>query len=465
MGPLALVAKGAGINVGGSDVEESFITDSILEREKIIIDKGFLKESILNFLKGKRIEDTVVIATAAHGGFDNPQAVVAKQNGFKLFSHGQAVGLFMEGKIIGKKDIFGISVSGSHGKTTITAMLSCALTLLGANPSFVVGTSEIFPIGSAGHFGKGNYFVAEADEYFSELKYDRTPKFLYQKPKTLIINNIDFDHPDVYSSIDEIINVYRKFSESLSSDSTLIVNGEDKNVVNVINNTTAKVITYGSSECDFSISRYSQSGICSFYEVSANGVSLGSFSINVSGLHNAKNSLAVIAFLMDQGYCVKDVKKSISEFSGTKRRMEILGKNSKGLSIVDDYAHHPEEIKKTLFAIKGAYPGKKIICVFEPHTFSRTSALMSDFSKSFYDASVLVLLPVFSSKREEVKDVDEYNNNMVSEFINNRSDVLFLKSANDVIEYVDKNFIPEECVLVTMGAGSVYKIANMLKSL
>lgn len=464
MSTLAVMAHEAGIKVGGSDVADEFITDHMLKKSGIKPDIGFEQDAIKKFLNGKKKEKTLVIVTGAHQGLDNPQAVVALELGFSTITHGRAVGLFMEGKILGKKDIYGVSVSGSHGKTTITAFLATAASLLGLDPTYTAGTSQIFPIGFAGHFGKGNLFIAEADEYLAEAKYDRTAKFLYQKPKCLIINNIDFDHPDFYKNLDEVKKVYLKFIESCP-DATLIVNGDDSNIKEVIAGVRQKIIKYGSSGSnDFVITRFSESGMNSFFDIEANGTRLGSFSLSVPGFHNAKNSLAVVAFLVEYGVSVADIQQVLPEFKGTKRRLEVLGETKDGRIIIDDYAHHPEEIQKSLEALKEAYSGKKIICIFQSHTYSRTAALSSQFAASFNNAYQVVMLPVFASMREGTDDEHELEKGIMVQFENMNKNAVFLKF-DDVVKYVDQNYKGDGYVVVTMGAGDVYKIGYSLKSL
>ncbi len=464
MATLAVIAHEAGIKVGGSDVSEEFITDSILKKSGIKFDVGFSDPSIKKFLKAAKKEKTLVIVTGAHGGLDNPQAVAARELGYKIVTHGQAVGLFMDGDVLGKKNIHGVSVCGSHGKTTITAFIAATSRLSGLDPSYTAGTSEIFPIGPAGHFGKGKYFIAEADEYLSESKYDRTAKFLYQNPKTLIINNIDFDHPDFYKDLQDVKETYKKFVDKLEDDATLIVNGDDPNVRDIVKDVTQRVIAYGSTPSnDFSITRFSQSGMNSFFDVEVRGTKIGTFGLSIPGFYNAKNSLAVIAFLVEQGVSVAKIQQILPEFKGTKRRLEKVGETKDGKIIIDDYAHHPEEIQKTLEALKEAYPQKKIICIFQSHTLSRTTALLSDFVLSFNNVHQVIILPVFASMRE--KDVSEdTEKKIMAEFGSINKNAVFLKF-DDVVKYVDKNYKGEEYLIVTMGAGDVYKIGHQLKSL
>ncbi|OGH53920.1 MAG: UDP-N-acetylmuramate--L-alanine ligase [Candidatus Levybacteria bacterium RIFCSPLOWO2_12_FULL_40_10] len=482
MATLAIIAKEAGFIVEGSDVEEEFITDKILKEAGIDSLIGFKKENVENFFGTTRPDECLFIATAAHDGFENPEAVFARENDYRVISHGEAVGLFMSGELFGRNDIEGISISGSHGKTTIAGMTAACLSRLGSDPSFTVGTSEIFQIGAAGHYGRGKYFIAEADEYLSELKFDRNPKFLHQHPKYLIINNIDFDHPDFFKDIEEVREAYRKFVSNLDSDSTLIVNGDDGNIKSITSTTGIKgitgdgsrirVFTYGADEGnEFVIKNFTQRHygagfnqevFGSHFEVFRKDTSLGIFELSIPGYHNAKNSLAVIALLIELGFSIQDIQRVLPEFRGIKRRIEGIGETPDGVLIFDDYAHHPEEIRKTLEAIKATFPNKKITVIFQAHTYNRTKALLSEFTSSFAGVSELIILPTFTSAR----DLSEHGLAEDREFVEKvrtvQPNVKLIETQTSVVEYIRKNVKGSDKIVITMGAGDVYHVAEKL---
>lgn len=465
MAPLAIIAKQAKFEVAGSDVSEEFITDCVLKKEGILPFIGFNIENVKKFVGGLNSEKVLVIATAAHGGFKNPEAVFAQSIGIKVMTQGQAVGYFMSGELFGRENIEGISVAGAHGKTTIAALLASCFSSLGLDPSYTVGTSEIFPIGSAGHFGRGKYFIAEADEYAAEIKKDRTPKFLYQHPKFLIINNIDFDHPDFYNSIEEIVIAFEKLTLNIKKNGVLIANGEDFRIKDIIKKIRPdiNVITYGvSQKNDFSITQYVQEEFSSRFTVFSKATNIGRFALSVPGFHNAKNALSAIALLLEIGISVPRIQEVLHVFGGTKRRSEKVGITQNGALVIDDYAHHPLEIQKTLSALKTAFGQKKIICIFQPHTFSRTLALLSDFAASFADCHRLIFLPTFASARDEVADEKEYNQKIKSAFAKIEKNVKILEKGDDVVEYISQNYDSSSNILLTMGAGDVYKVGYKL---
>lgn len=463
MATLAVIAKQAGFIVAGSDVEEEFITDKILNDARIDIRIGFKKENPEDFFGTSPKNECLFIATAAHEGFNNEEAEWARDNGIKVISHGQAVGVFMDGEIFGKK-FEGISIAGAHGKTTIAGMIASCLSSLGSDPSFAVGTSEVFPIGASGHFGTGKYFVAEADEYFSEGRYDRNPKFLYQKPEYLIINNIDFDHPDFFRDIEEVREVYRKFVLQLSDNALSIVNGDDGNVRQVKSqNSKVRTITYGADDGnEFVVKNFKQEGFACRFEVLRNSTSLGHFDLSVPGYHNAKNSLAVIALLIELGTSIRDIQGVLPKFKGVKRRLEKIGKTKTGVLVFDDYAHHPQEIRKTLEALQGAYPEKKITIVFQAHTYGRTRALLSEFISSFVGVSELIILPTFASARDPRNHSLKEDQEFVEKIRAVQPNVKLIENQGLVVKYIEKNIIGSDKIVITMGAGDVYHVAEKL---
>lgn len=453
MAPLAIIAKEAGFEVSGCDLEEEFITDSPLKKAGIESLSGFGKEHVENA--------DLVITTGAHGGFDNPEVIRAKALGITVWAQGEAVGRFMDGGIF-KKKFEGVSVSGSHGKTTTTAMIATILKENRLDPTFLVGTGDIPSLGSCGHFGKGKYFIAEADEYSTEPKYDKKPKFLWQKPKIGVITNIEFDHPDLYGSMDQLIKAFSDFSEKVDQNGVLIACADDLENLKILKNYTKRKITYGfSKDADFHIGKVSIEPDRMFFWIYAKDTLLGEFSLNVTGEHNALNALCAVIVSLELGLSLENIKKGLLAFKGTKRRLEYVGVIPSGATLLDDYAHHPTEISKTLKAIKNSYSNKKIVCIFQPHTYSRTKSLFEQFISSFSYADVVILTDIFSSSRENP------DNSVSSKILSDRiskihKDVFYIAKLEDVVKYVDQKSFGKDYIIVTMGAGNVYKIGKEL---
>lgn len=464
MTSLAVIAKQAGSDVIGSDIEEEFITDEILKKEGIKWNTGFSEQNVKNFFQGNSNLHSTLIYTSAHEGYTNCEVQYASRNGFEILTHGQAVGAFMDGRIIGRKDLEGISVAGAHGKTTITAMLAVFFQKLGLDPSYTVGTSKILGDGISGHYGKGKYFIAEADEYVSEINHDKTPKFLYQHPRIAIINNIDFDHPDFYNNLEEVKKAYISFVKNIKNDGMLILNGDDKNIKLIKSECShvKNIITYGYDPSnDYYIAKHSQDEFNSYFSICSKNIYLGDFKISVPGFHNVKNCLSIIVLLLEIGVSIEGIRKVLPFFLGTRRRIERLGMTKNRAIIIDDYAHHPQEIKTSLAAIREVYPRKKIVCIFQPHTFSRTKTFFKEFISAFLDTDFLLLLPVYASLREKRND-ENLSDELFYEIKKIKNNTSFFKEKDFVVKYIQQNLNNGETVIVTMGAGDVYKIAESL---
>lgn len=456
MAPLAVLVKEAGMNVSGCDIGESFITDGLLNNAGISFDSGFSSDHLNNV--------DLVIATGAHGGWNNLEIVAARARGISVLSYGQAVGIFMDGNMVNRNDLIGISVAGTHGKTTTAALIATIFMQAGLDPSYIVGTSHILPLGASGHFGTGNYFVAEADEYVTDPLYDKTPKFLWQHPKIAVLTNIEFDHPDVYASLDDITKAFEKFVRQIPDDGVLIANGDDGQVLKIAKYCNSRVILYGnSSHNNFNIRNVRIKDTQMFFWVDAKQTNLGEFSMSITGQHNALNGLAAFICALEAGIGVENAKKMLSVYKGSKRRSELVGQTKEGLMLFDDYAHHPTEIKKTLSAFKSSFPNKKIVCVFQPHTFSRTKILFEQFIHSFTNAYETVIMDIFSSQREEF-DTTVSSKDMVEEISKFSQNIHFLPKALDVVKYIQRKHYGSEYLLITMGAGDVYKVGLTLLS-
>lgn len=434
MTPLAIIAKEAGMIVTGSDIADVFITDIPLKKAGIIPLVGFAKNNVGDV--------DLVIVTGAHGGFNNIEAQEAKRKNIKIITQGEAVGIFMDGEIFGRKFV-GISVTGTHGKTTTSAMIATVLKSNGLDPSYLIGTSEILSLGAPGHYGKGRYFVAEADEYMTEPNFDKTIKHMWQHPTIAVITNIEFDHPDAYVSLDDTRGKFLAFASQLPGDGTLIVCGDDSQIKQLLDEFKGNRITYGfASNNDYVV------------EDVLRGIELSVF-----GVHNQLN--AVAAFIVGQkvGLSKEEIEKGLIRFNGSKRRSEFIGRLPSGTLMFDDYAHHPTEIKKTLKAFREKFPTNKITCIFQPHTYSRTKLLFEQFSDSFGDVDTVILTNVYASLRE--KSDPSVSMRDLADKIGKKA--LFLSDLSDVVEYLDAQFFGKNDIIITMGAGDVYKIAEKLK--
>lgn len=461
MAGLAVIAKQAGFIVSGSDVAETFITDEILEAENIAVDSSFDKNFIDSFFDDAK-EKGLLIYTAAHHGRENPQVEYALSQGIPVLSYGQAVSLFQSGNLI-KRETVAISVAGAHGKTTTSAMIAVALQALNQNPSYLIGTSSVKQLGGAGHLGSGKYFVVESDEYVADTKYDRTPKFLYQLPDAAIVTNVDFDHPDVFTDMEAMKDAFGKFAGNIHENGVLVYNGDDVNsaLLSLKLKPMVRAVSFGEHNADYCLQNFRAMPEGITFHVVNNSNDGGEFFLPVFGHHNALNATAVVALLHELGFEFQEIKEALKKFQGTKRRLELVGKTAGGATIIDDYAHHPKEIEASLSALKQAFPEKTLVCIFQPHTLSRTVSLIEEFENAFKAADTLLLLDIFPSAREGA--IDEAKQAELYDRILSKNKGKFISGKQNMVEYCTQNFNTDKYLIVTMGAGDVYKISLELK--
>ena len=451
MTPLAVIAKQAGIQVRGSDLAQTFITDTLLSAAGIKPDVGF-DPSMLG-------DVDFVVATGAHGGMENPQVKEAMKRNIRVVMQGQAVGMFMQGEIVGRH-FTGISVSGSHGKTTTTAMIATIFQEAGLDPSYIIGTGTIPSLPANGYFGSGEFFIAEADEYATDAMYDKTPKFLWQHPKTLIVTNIELDHPDLYDSVDSVRAVFLQFAKQVGSQGNLIICGDQAQNKLLLQEYQGPATTYGfSPENDVTIAMLDGKNERQF-RLQKRGQDLGTYALAVPGDHNVLNATAAILCALAYTIPIPAIQKGLQAFLGTKRRFEYKGILPDGAMLYDDYAHHPTEIATTLKATRQRFPDKEIVCIFQPHTYSRTKKLLNEFAQAFSEADEVILTDIYPSAREDPDPT--ISSQKLAELLAKKTHVFYAPSLADVVEYISRKRFTNTYVLITMGAGDIYTISEKL---
>jgi UDP-N-acetylmuramate--alanine ligase len=388
MTPLALCALDLGKKVSGSDTDEVFPTDKVLRKRKIRWQTGFSENHL-----PKKCQ--LVIYTGAHGGITNPEVKAAKQKHIPVLNYGQALGVFSQGKKV-------LATAGVGGKSTTSAILATILDSAGLEPSFAVGVGNISPLDTPARYSKTSpYFVIETDEYVADPQADPTPKFHYLKPFMAIITNIEHDHPDVYPSLDKIYQVFSDFVKSIPKDGRLIVNLDSSHLKRFIRSLKQPVITYGfSPRADWQITKTHTADKKQFFSLKHRNIAWPDFILSVPGQYNVLNATASIIAAHHLGVSAEKIQAGLKKFTGAKRRFEFIDK-VKGIELYDDYAHHPIEIKALLKAARDWLPGKRIIAIFQSHTYSRTKVLLNDFAKSFNLASQVLINQIFASAREK----------------------------------------------------------------
>jgi len=293
--------------------------------------------------------------------------------------------------------------------------------------------------------------VAEADEYAVEPGFDNSARFLSQNPDILLITNIDFDHPDIYPNITSVIEVYTQFAQRLQGLKTLILNGDDKNSLE-LREKYPQAITYGFSPGSmYQIERRTTARLHNTFCLHYKGESVGEFVVKVPGIHNIMNAAGALIAAYYAGVPFEEGARNLEIFEGVARRFEYLGTLG-GVDCFDDYAHHPHEIEATLGGIAEWYASKKIIAVFQSHTYSRTQSLLSEFGSAFTNATKVRILPIYASAREKLKSIS--GNDLVQEIAKHHPDVAFWESTQELKQSIIK-IIDENSVIVFMGAGDI----------
>ncbi len=452
MTALALCARDMGIQVTGSDITEHFVTDEILKRAKLNWQVGFSKSHLTN--------PDLLIFTAAHGGSENIEVKEAQKQGIPTMSQGEAVGLFMRGKV-------GISVCGVGGKTTTAAMTATIMLQAKQNPSFAIGAASMNNKDFSGKYDKkGKYFIAEADEYYSSPQ-DLTTKFLYQKPKIIIITNIEFDHPDVYKDLHATLETFSYFVNRISDDGLIVANIDNLNVKKLIQSIKVPLQTYGFNKtADWQIVNVEHKDKKIVFMVRNRGIVIKDIELFIPGVFNVKNATAALAVSNFCGIASAKVKQGLASFRGTKRRFELISKIGE-MALFDDYAHHPTEIMATLEAAKSWFRGKRIIAIFQPHTYSRTKALFKEFATSFTDADKVYITPIYASAREK-ESLGVSSEKLVKEISKFHPDVNFIKDTNELSKVL-RHEVKKDDIIMTLGAGDIFTwhraIIKSLKSL
>ncbi len=417
MSGLAVIAKERGFEVGGCDTDENFITDKILAKHKIKVDIGFDREL-------KNLD--LVIYTGAHQGKKNPAVLSAIANKIRILNYAQALRELTQSKKI-------IAVAGTHGKTTTTAMVAKALKDAGLDPGYLIGTGNVPDLSGNAHWGKGEYFVAEADEYVADPTDSRSkPKFLYLNPLVGIVLSVEYDHPDVFATPKLYLNAYKKFVKRISPKGLAIIRGDEKSAQKIVKSAESKI----------KVKKI-------FFNKSVPGIKPKIF-----GQYNLFNANAAFYACRFLGVNTQLIKKSLNSFVGLERRMELKLDNGR-IRIYDDYAHHPTEIKSALRALRVEYPNQRIICVFQSHTISRTRALLSDFGNSFADASMVAIAPIFLSAREAKSNFSEKD--LANEIQKHHQNCVSFTRQEEIVDFLRAQ-VHDGDIIITMGAGDIYQI-------
>lgn len=436
MSALAEIMISRGFTVTGSDSHESKITDHL---------ESLGAKIFYNQVAGNISSDIDVLIYTAAIKQDNPELVKAKELGIPLLTRAEFLGQIMLNYPMA------IGVSGTHGKTTTTSMLSQIMLEGNTDPTILVG--GIMPaIHGNTRVGHSDKLITEACEY--------TNSFLSFKPNMAIILNVAADHLDFFKDLDDIRHSFRKFAELVPDDGFLVINSDIDNLEYFTDGLKCKVITVGSdpAKSDYSATNIEFDQFAKgSYDLVVNDEKSFHVALNVTGEHNIYNSLAAIAAAHAMGISDENIKAGLTQYGGTDRRFQYKGKVG-DVTIIDDYAHHPDEITATIKTAKH-YPHKKMWVVFQPHTYSRTKSLLPEFGKALKEADAVVLADIYAAREKDTLGVSSLD--VKKEIEKYGTEVHYYPSFSEI-----ENFLLESCspgdLLITMGAGDVVKIGEHL---
>ena len=435
MSGLAEILLGKGFRISGSDNNASALTKHLEEAGAVVM----IGQSADHISPDT---DLVVYTAAIHP--DNPEFIAAKEQGIPMLSRAQLLGQIMQNYDLP------INIAGTHGKTTTTSMCAHILMRAGLDPTVTLG--GILPsIGGNIRVGGTKYFVAEACEY--------TNSFLSFFPKIELILNVDADHLDFFKDLDDIASSFHRFAALIPEDGTLIINRDTAKYDVVTDHLACGIITYSlNGDADYTAEdvHFNENGCASFVCLER-GKPIGNFRLCIPGMHSVSNSLAVIALSRKLGLSPEIIAQGIADFHGADRRFERKG-TAFGATIIDDYAHHPTEIRAVITAAR-QMPHKKLWVVFQPHTYTRTKALLPDFADALSLADHIVLSDIYAAR--EVNTVGISSEDLRAEIEKRGTRADYFSSFEEILEFL-KTQLKEGDLLITMGAGNIVDVGEDL---
>ena len=434
MSGIAEITKSLGATVSGSDITETEITKN-LEKKEMFIKYGHHPEMIKD-------ADIIVYTAAIHE--DDPERIETKKLNKENYERAEFLG------IISKQYKNCLCISGTHGKSTTTGMVSMCFLEAKLNPTIQIG-AILSEINGNTKIGSKDYLIMESCEYVDS--------FLHFHPTSIIITNIDDDHLDYFKNLDNIKKSFNKYVNLLPNNGLLVKNNDDANSLDVEAGYQGKIITYGiDSAADYQAKNITVNELGHYsFDVYYQNKMLTNISLNINGYHNIYNSLAALAL---SHYYIDDItiiKKGLEKYHGVGRRFEYLGKFN-GAYVYDDYAHHPTEIKTTLESVKKVAHNQDY-CIFQSHTYSRTKEHLEDFANILSQFDNIIIAPIYPAREINTFNISEEM--LVDKIKEKNPNVIYLDSFDSILEYI-KNTVKEKDLVITVGAGPVNKIAQSL---
>lgn len=433
MSGIARIMLSEGLTVSGSDLTDSVITQSLAS----------LGAQIYIGQRSENIDNVDLLITSGAITRHNPELIAARERGIEILTRSEALALLMEDKR-------SVAVTGTHGKTTTTSMLTVALQAAGLDPSFAIG-GLINSSGVNAHLGTGDIFIAEADE--------SDGSFTAYQPLGAIITNIELDHVDYFSSIEDIYEIFIAFIDTIQSNGFVVACKDDPGVVELLSRVTREdvsIITYGTEDVDYQVSNIYLEPSSSIARVVKNGTVLPELQLSIPGVHNVMNAVAALAVADRLGANIGDVLKGLRTFSGSRRRFEHKGTVNK-IEVIDDYGHHPTEIRVTLETARAYISPGRVLVIFQPHRFSRTQVFAEEFARALALADQVFLLEVYPAGEIPIPGV-------TSALISRATKVKTITLEPSMVNVVKKvlDIAQPGDLIMTLGAGDVNSLAPVI---
>ncbi|HWI40898.1 MAG TPA: UDP-N-acetylmuramate--L-alanine ligase [Verrucomicrobiae bacterium] len=430
MSGIAEVLLNLGYKVSGSDLRRSDTTDRLLGLGGQIF-YGHARENVADV-------DVVVTSTAVHD--DNPEVAEAKRRMIPVIPRAEMLAELMRMK-------YGVAIAGTHGKTTTTSMVATVLTQGGIDPTIVIG-GKLNTLGTNAKLGQGKFLVAEADE--------SDGSFLKLSPTIAVVTNIDADHLDFYTGgIEQIKDTFVDFINKIPFYGLAVLCLDDRNVAEIIPRVRKRFVTYGlSSQADIRGTHIRMEQGVTTFTAHYKGYRMGDVTFRMPGAHNVLNALACIAVAMELDIPFAQIQEGFARFGGVGRRFQVKGEE-RGVMVVDDYGHHPAEIRATLAAGKSGWPERRLVVAFQPHRYTRTKELFDEFVTCFYDADVLILTDIYSAGEEPIEGADA---GRMAEVIgrHGQRDVTYIPNREDIPGHL-LEIVREGDIVLTLGAGNLWQ--------
>ncbi|MBC8234332.1 UDP-N-acetylmuramate--L-alanine ligase [bacterium] len=434
MSGIARILLSSGFSVSGSDIHQTSITEQLAQ----------LGGKIYTGHAAEQLDDADVVVMSPAIPPDNPEVIQAKRRKIPVI-----IGAEMLAEIMRMK--YSVAISGTHGKTTTTAMTAAVLENSGFDPTVVVG-GRLVSLGSNARLGDSDFMVVEADEAYGSIK-----KFW---PTIAVVTSVDYDHLDYYKDIQDIGETFLEFVNKVPFYGKAVLCLDQENIQGLIPRIEKQFTTYGlETRADVTAHVMRFDGPTSVYQVQTDSNVLGEIHLNMPGLHNISNSLAAISVGLELEIPFGKIKEALEAFQGVHRRFEIIGEIN-GVLVVDDYAHNPGKLKATFNAARNSF-NRRIVAVFQPHRYQRVKHLAEEFSRSFFQTDVLIVTDIYGAGEKPIEGVTA-ENLVIAILEHGHKNVVYIPDKDQIADYLSDNIVQPDDIVITVGAGDIWVVGRQL---